>query len=676
MIARLSATISLGAVLFGISIGANAEQTKKEPWPYKDATPDARIEYVRTDIPDFPLPFDRGRTYESLVPDTLDLAERARLAINALTNATNPNQDHEQYFSLYIGNPLRMAHNFSDWCTPKYMEALPLLRDVSGSKYNLRVDRVWMDVVLKSIGPDGLFYYPIVGKPWYGKEMWWANGIARADGSVFVVEKPNEELLQDLDTYALSHAHSVIEESGIKQFTHPQPCGRIINVMTVYYLYDQNPIWDDMIRRMIDRMLELVIDKGEYCYFPPYLYEPNAKFDPKNTLAEMPKGLQGGEINGRFIKAPALYYKMTGYEPARELAGKLTNYMLRQADYFGPNGEFTGDRHFHAHTNYIFGILEYAAAVEDRDLLEYIRKSYEWAKSPEAGSSELVGFFPETADPSYPTSEGCAVADMVAWAVKLSAAGAGDYYEDAERWGRNYFSEIQLTRPRVNDLVRHGKTMETKKLLNNETDDGVAERNLGAFASWSTGNEWWGGHRDTDNLIMHCCTGNATRALYYLWRHILDYQDGALRVNMLLNRASPWVDVFSHIPYEGKVRLEVKKDCTSLMVHAPEWVPSGSDEIVVTIDGRKHGYTWKDRYLDLGSVGAGREVILEFAIGERSVPVNMGDREYTVVVKGNTVVHIDPPGRVSPIFQRDHYRSNQVRWRKVQRYVSDEPILY
>jgi len=32
----------------------------------------------------------RGRTYEALVPDTLDLAERARLAVNALTESLNP----------------------------------------------------------------------------------------------------------------------------------------------------------------------------------------------------------------------------------------------------------------------------------------------------------------------------------------------------------------------------------------------------------------------------------------------------------------------------------------------------------------------------------------------------------------------------------------------------------
>jgi hypothetical protein len=47
---------------------------------------------------------------------------------------------------------------------------------------------------------------------------------------------------------------------------------------------------------------------------------------------------------------------------------------------------------------------------------------------------------------------------------------------------------------------------------------------------------------------------------------------------------------------------------------------------------------------------------------------------YTLVIKGNTVVHIDPPGRYNPLYQRAHYRENQVRWRKMKRFVTQEHI--
>ena len=38
----------------------------------------------------------------------------------------------------------------------------------------------------------------------------------------------------------------------------------------------------------------------------------------------------------------------------------------------------------------------------------------------------------------------CEVADMIAIAIRLSEAGAGDYWDDADRWIRNHFFENQM----------------------------------------------------------------------------------------------------------------------------------------------------------------------------------------------------------------------------------------
>ena len=43
-------------------------------------------------------------------------------------------------------------------------------------------------------------------------------------------------------------------------------------------------------------------------------------------------------------------------------------------------------------------------------------------------------------------------------------------------------------------------------------------------------------------------------------------------MNLLLNRASKWADVYSYIPYEGRVDLRFKQPCESVLVRAPEWV--------------------------------------------------------------------------------------------------------
>src|SRR5262245_27462593 len=73
--------------------------------------PNTTIGYIRPDVPDFKTPEYKGETYEALVPDTLDLAERARLAINALTEMLNPNLDQQLYFSVCcMADPPMMIH--------------------------------------------------------------------------------------------------------------------------------------------------------------------------------------------------------------------------------------------------------------------------------------------------------------------------------------------------------------------------------------------------------------------------------------------------------------------------------------------------------------------------------------------------------------------------------------
>jgi hypothetical protein len=47
---------------------------------------------------------------------------------------------------------------------------------------------------------------------------------------------------------------------------------------------------------------------------------------------------------------------------------------------------------------------------------------------------------------------------------------------------------------------------------------------------------------------------------------------------------------------------------------------------------------------------------------------------YTLTIKGSTVIAIDPQGTYCPLYQRAHYRENRVRWRRVNRFVSDERI--
>ena len=357
-----------------------------------------------------------------------------------------------------------------------------------------------------------------------------------------------------------------------------------------------------------------------------------------------------------------------------ELSRKLSNYLRYHAEYYGEDGTFIpdpwrlrdfGGPHFHAHTIGLLSMIEYALAAQDKEFLQFCLRSYEWGKTKGLGS-DLIGFFPENISPDCKTVETCEVADMIAIALKLSQAGVADCWDDADRWIRNQFFENQLTETEwIYELA--AQQPPRPKLEYNETSNRVAERNLGAFASWAPANEFGTG-------IMHCCTGNAARAVYYIWDSILAHENGTLWLNLLMNRASRWADVYSHIPYEGKVELKIKRDLNLVMIRVPQWINSGDASVQLQVNGSSKAVKWEGRYIDCGKVVTGDRIMLTFPISITTVKETIGGVPYTLTLKGNTVIKIDPPGKHGALFNREYYSGSRAPMRTVERFVSDTDI--
>jgi Beta-L-arabinofuranosidase, GH127 len=624
------------------------------------------VEYIRANAPDFSIPPYRGAQYSDSVPDTLDIAERAKLGIHVLTSITDPRADDEIYWLVdFSRNPPVMLHDFNDWVTncEGLMEALPLLRQATGSSLNDHVDRVWMTSLLRSIGPDGLIYLPMKGRPW-----------SRINAAVTYLEP----------VWATSGRKLSIGDASIAQIATPVTCQRMISTMTVYYLRDGNAMWKSAIEQMIQRLSAFAVMQDDYAYMPAGSVEPNVSYYP----GIMPVGFMAEETSARLIQGLAQYYRVSGYEPARDLAAKLTRYIRYHAQYYETDGpplvgpdervwfkayniaNVRNGGHGHAHCVGLVSILEYAATVNDRDTLAFVRSAYEWCR---ANGSSQTGFFPEIFVPGYDRCEADTIADMIAMALKLSLAGAGDYWDDADRWARNHFSESQLIDPKW--VHRLAERSPAKPVAPNETSDGVAERNVGAFAGWSTGNDWVVWSKSHTYSIQHCCSGNSCRTLYYLWQHILNFQDGSLRVNLLLNRASPWCDVYSYIPYEGRVDLKIKSSCEQTLIRIPEWVASGSKEVTCQVNGRPRPLQWQQRHVVLERTRPGDTITIKFPIQEYTRHETIGGVAYTLQIRGNTVISIDPPGQNGPLYERAYYR-DAVRWRKVDRFVPEQAITW
>ena len=382
------------------------------------------IGYVRREIPGFDVPAYEGDQYQAMVPDTLDLQERAALAVNCLTGATDPEADYEIYWGLDLRtNPPIMYHSFADMCQMKFMEALPLMRMVSGSVLNEEVDRRWMEVALHQQGPDGLTYWPVKGRPW---------ALVGPKGYV--------------------KRRSAAVQTG--QHIYPAYCGRLLSALTLYDLRDPGSVWADTARRLVDGLAELAVDRGRYAY-----YAPSSHWAEKGSTDEYGKRVRVDGAHVAFISLGLAHaYREIGYDPAIVLAGRLNRYMLDEIEFFDEEARYLGTRtqwslgtaHFHMHTYALLSLLEYARTTDDDSYLEFVRKGFEYGVT---NGNTLVGYFPETLGSSQlEHSELCEVADMIALGLKLTEAGVGDYLDDVDRWTRNMFAEGQLTLRRSTGL--------------------------------------------------------------------------------------------------------------------------------------------------------------------------------------------------------------------------------
>jgi hypothetical protein len=590
--------------------------------------------YVRKEAPPFEIPAYKGEHYEDLVPCTLDLAEMARLAINGLTGPADPDAGYELWFEAWWTRyPPILRHEMSLDCQAKFLGPLVLMRMITGSEEHLDIEKKIIQSWLRTLDDQGMRHKP--QRRWVLENVW---------------AEDRAEQREPMGPYDEGETLS-------------GPSSRFLEAMMLYYMRDKNPLWTDIMEKNFKSMLG---DFKEGDELQPREYEFSGEKDAHGS--------------GWSIQVVLQYYRMTGKEIYRKYAKMEIDKTRNNRGYFGPGGQFLFDPKFqperggaqsHWHCNDLLAFMEYARATGDRELVDWVKMSYEWFMTI---SSRTLGFFPEMATPYHPNSEGCTISDMVALSIWLAQAGAGDqYWDDAERILQNHFAESQLTRTQGDYLERSAFKSDRVPVAYNESTDHVTERSIGAFAGWPTPNDWI-----CKRGIQHCCTGNCARVIYYAWQSILDFnkEQQELRINLLLNRASPWADVYSHIPYQGQVDIKIKQPCQKIVMRAPEWIPTNSPDLLCTVNGKARTVRWEGRFMNLGEGQAKDKFSVTFPIAERTVHEIIAGTYYSIILKGNTVVGIDPPGRRGPLYQRDHYRGGRTLWHSVDRFVSDETVRW
>lgn len=604
-----------------------------------------RIKYIREDIPPFELPKISGDLYSAKVPDTIDLAEMSCLLLQGIHGMCDMNYNAENFWRAEFNwkHPM-MYHDENDWCEYKTYASSMLLRQACGSQERLDIEWHRMANLLQMRGPDGLLYIPLQGRPWAGDYG------------------PDYE------------AELTFNKPKGNQMMPTTMSGRMLEAAAVYYLLTGDKQWKELVENSVLSIQRLAVDKGDYAYFMKgnfgYGEEPVAGPIPPPSTNCQAAWLAHGLIT---------VYRLLGYEPALEFGYKLANfYRLGHSGFVGPQGEFRGshlltrfptDRdpiHFHANTIIRMLLLEAGLAKGDKGMVELAAKGYEFGKKQ---GDLALGYYPEWCNAPYGhVSEICCVADMIYLALRQSTAGVADRWDDVDCGVRNMLAEAQLRE--TGWVEAYAKNLDKDSAQPYSTTDRVPERIRGVFGGYVAPNDWQGSNALS---MISCCVGNGSMTLYRVWRDMIGYDAGRdrLSVHLLMNRASKWADIDSHIPYRGQVDVKVKQTL-EVALRIPAWATP--QEANCKVNGKSVECKTEGRYL-LVRAAKGDKITLEMPIREEKRKVNLPFGVFETIVRGHDVVDISPGGKNYPLFQRARYRNEETQWRTVKRFISDRVIM-
>ena len=571
----------------------------------------------------------QGERYEATVPDTLDLAERARLAVHGLTNFLNPAADYAPYGHVYFnGNPAYLSDmpgGPPNW--GKIAEALLMTRVMSGSEENPGIDEKTF---------RGMLVSPC--------------------------------MTMNVDA--------------------PTPVS--VAMLALMTAWQMDPNAD--LQRIIDEIANehMQAAKTGECDGQPCRYYYDGPSDDKDTALGRNGLWLSVFIQGRAIRPLVEWSALGGDSKWLDFSGPLTRFLV-QPKFWAPetapkavtgsdHGQFSG--HHHSYTQALLGLLWYADAVNDARLKTFVRDSYEYMR---AFGIARIGLF----------GEGCTTGDMTLLAIKLSDAGVGDYWEDVDQYVRNHLAELQITdaeamKKAVGQMPKgRGKNDTTQGDFDpkNESQENTIERCLGTFLSDSTHPTLIPEH---NFLYTICCTGNCTRAMYAAWESIVRCAGGAVQVNLLLNRASAWVDVDSYLPFEGKVVLK-NKTAHKISVRMPMWVDKKA--VHAEVNGQPVSPFWLGQFLVFDALNAKDEAVITFPVAESTESYTLKWKQtefwkestnpgssweplkeparYTCKFRGNTLVDISPrdEGSGLPLYRRDSLKAATAPLHAVARFV-------
>ena len=610
--------------------------------------------YDRSLPTEIPVKRYEGKRYEAVVPDTEDLVDYANRGLIAATGMVSPQEEYMAPQLMYYGmNPpvMQMRDGAFVNTTSKWVEALPLLRVMTGNNDNLEIDGKIIASLVRYTGKDGLVYQPVENRPW-----------AYFDPMTKSIGKPFSDIFGE---------------------------ARQARAYAMWYQHDRNPLWKKLAQRKIKRMLELSIrkDDGRYLsagrgYSPWYKETGTGPIIAVGDAGAVYSGMTGtaaAHVQCWWAHAGATWYRLDGDKEALELAGGLTRYLRRHGQVLEDNTgrPLIGLDGYLSHS--LLGTLLYALTVQDHDTIKWVKTAF--------GPYFLMQ------DPDHTgvvrNLKGC-LEDMIQMGTLLSQAGYGNYWEDVDRWIRNSLLISQVFEADAEMVKQQPYVPMTDpdykwdKFIPMQFVKYSAEHQEGLYHPEGGVDACVGGFVPVFFGRGACtgdCTTNRLRSLYTIWDSILEAKDDQLKINLLFNRASAQADIDSYIPYEGKVVVSMKAPCQEVLVRIPEW--TDWNEVSCQINGKDRPVRWSAQqvgYVSLAKVKAKDRIVLTFPMKQWEVTTDFGIKSdpaktCKVTLKGNTVIETSEDIGY-PAFFLARFRGDKCPMKKVERFVSKERFIW
>jgi hypothetical protein len=388
----------------------------------------------------------------------------------------------------------------------------------------------------------------------------------------------------------------------------------------------------------------IAVSQDDYSYFPGRAYR-GRWLDYALMGQEAYDGLDNYGYAAQCALPLLEYYALSGYRPALELAGRVLRHFVAHSGQVTPEGHFAGETHASGYLPLAIAAVRYGIATSDERFVTWAERLYKWVRSQSSDFGWVPGplgmgtnyFQRWYLAPQRRTCETCSLADALELASLLARVRSPDYWDDVERFARNQLLQNQYG---TAEAVLGPRNCA-------QTPPAVRAALAGAWESFALPYRLLA-RPDDRRVVEGCCSASGARALGLVWERSVERQDATLSVHLGITRDSPWAQVISYEPAEGRLEVMVREPLV-LRLRVPSWaVP---DSLTLAVDGVPREPRRGGGYVLVDEVPAGSRVTLGYRLVEREEGFTVNDETTLAYWRGGSVHDVLPDRGPAPIYQ-------------------------